>query len=170
MQRGFLLFLVGGDKSSLQHSSTALGICNSLKQSNLLAVKLLSCYIDSRRLLPCIVRLSTTEIDLFDWFLDAFDFALQNGNVDNALLAWISLLDRTSEWAKDNPQWSKDATKICKEFLSSASQNHVCPCPNPNKKAFTAHFQMSHSLAVLDKRTRDPKDRKRRKVVEENRV
>lgn len=102
--------------------------------------------------------------DLYNWFLAAFDFAIENDHVDIALFVWIELLDRTREWARENPTWSQEAASLCEAFLSSpASLNQICPCGESQGKGFRQHFRVSHFLASLRKRGCDEKCRKPRK-------
>jgi hypothetical protein len=95
--------------------------------------------------------------DLFDWFLTSFNIALENGRVCDALCAWIELLDRTREWARENPKWLKEATALCEKFMvSPTSLNQTCPCGSRNQeKGFRQHFKDCHLLYVSYKQGSD---------------
>ncbi|KAH8587821.1 hypothetical protein B0O99DRAFT_694057 [Bisporella sp. PMI_857] len=110
--------------------------------------------------------------DLFDRFLAAFEFAIENGRVYDALFSWIELLDRTREWARENPKWSKEAISLCEAFLSSsASRGQICPCGESQGKEFRQHFRVSHFLAVsrkpcYDEKSKNPRKRRHRQYNE----
>jgi hypothetical protein len=109
------------------------------------------------------------QVDLFDWFLTSLTIALENDRVYVALYVWIELVDSTTEWARENSGWAKEAKAVFDKFLSSpASLKQNCPCGMKiSARDFRQHFREYHILSVSRKRYIDTtcktNDRKRRR-------